>query len=264
MDSRTGSGVRTDDNELRATVLVLDPATLEERFRVEPVTGPDVLWAFATALDELFIGTAVGVERWTPDATGILRPSFATTSSECMATRMPTLLGGAILVTDRNDRPMRIPVHGGAPAAIEIPGAGDSRVQSFRGILPIPGHALLFWDDRLALLSPSGEVVGIDGTAHEANFVSALPVEGSVLQIAGVGGRQVFVADRGAVRMDYGYLVQPLSIAHGLRLEPGGFAIEADKVDRALAVDGWVLLSSSRGTSAIPLPLPRGEHPSDG
>lgn len=250
-------GARIADGTLRATVVVLDPATLEERHRLEPVTGPDVLWAFATALDEVFVGTAGGVERWVPDARGALRPSFATTSSECMATRSPTLLGGALLVTDRNDRPMRIPVHAGAPAPIEVPGAGDSRVQSFRGILPIPGHALLFWDDRFALVAPSGEVVGIDSTAHEANFVAALPVEGAVLQIAGVGGRQVFVADRGAVRMDYGYLVQPLSLARGLRLEAGGFAIEAEKVDRALAVDGWVLLSSSRGTSAVPLPLPR-------
>ncbi len=261
---------------LSTQVVVLDPVTLSEQCRFEPVTSLEVRWVFATALGEVFVGTAVGVERWTVDAFGVPRPSLAAASSDLFESRVPTLLGASILVLDRSDRPLRIPFFEGAVAPMILAEATDGRVQSFRGMQTIAQGLLMHWDDRVGLLAADGEWIGVDATAHERNFVAVLPTESSVLQVAGsgvvdLGGAGFGGADPNAPRIEYAYLVQALSPDHGLRLTAEGFAVATAKVDRAMVIDGWLLLSSTRGTAAVALPTvsppPQGtsaQRPSDG
>ena len=83
-----------------------------------------------------------------------------------------------------------------------------------------------------------------------------LPTRDALLQFNGLGGRQVPGAGAGTFRIDFSYLVQRLDPAKGLRLD--GVSLEVrcpnQRADRALVVDGWLLLSSSQGTTAVPLP----------
>ncbi len=235
-------------------VVVLDPVTLTERFRFEPVTSLEVRWCFATALGEVFVGTAVGVERWTVDAFGVARPSLAAASSDLFESRMPTLLGASLMVVDRSDRPLRIPFFEGVVTPMILADAADGRVQSFRGMQTIAQGLLMHWDDRVGLLAANGEWIGVDSTAQERNFVAVLPTETAVLQVAGAGVLDLMGADPASSRVEYAYLVNALSPEHGLRLTNEGFAVSTSKVDRAMVIDGWLLLSSTRGTAAVALP----------
>jgi outer membrane protein assembly factor BamB len=247
-------------NDPRPLAIFLDARSLEKLHSIEPVSGQEVRWVRASALGELFMGTASGIERWTTGADGVPRAELVTTTNDVVATDAPILLGPRLVVLDRNDRPLLLPVFEGPIAAVEEPEPvmpdefGQSL--SLRGLLPLPEGLLIHLEHRCILLGHDGSIVGVDSTAGERNFTFVLPTRDALLQFNGLGGRQVPGAGAGTFRIDFSYLVQRLDPAKGLRLD--GVPLEVrcpnQRADRALVVDGWLLLSSSQGTTAVPLP----------
>jgi len=245
----------------RPQALCLDARTLEPRHAIEPVSGQEIRWVRATALGEIFLGTAAGIERWVVGADGTPRPVLVTVASDVAATDAPNLLGARILVLDRNDRPLLLPIYDGPIAPLEYPGETDGgemgQSASLRGLLPLESGLLVHLENRCILLGHDGTVRGVDSMAGERNFAFVLPTQDALLVFNGLGGRQVPGAGAGAFRIDFSYLLQRVDPAKGLRLE--GLPLELrcpnQRADRALVVDGWVLLSSSQGTLAVPLPV---------
>jgi outer membrane protein assembly factor BamB len=250
-------GQRSDP---RPQAVFLDARSLEPLQSVEPVSGQEVRWARASALGELFVGTAAGIERWLTGADGAPRAELVTSSNDAAATDAPILLGARLVVLDRNDRPLLLPLFDGPIVAVEEPepAAPDEfgPSLSLRGLLPLPQGLLIHLEHRCILLGHDGSIVGVDSTAGERNFTFVLPTRDALLQFNGLGGRQVPGAGAGTFRIDFSYLVQRLDPAKGLRLD--GVSLEVrcpnQRADRALVVDGWLLLSSSQGTTAVPLP----------
>jgi hypothetical protein len=246
-------GTRVDP---RPTVKVLDARTLEERFSFTPSSGEDVRWAFATAIGEVFVGTSAGVERWNVGADGTLIPMLVTRTPECFDAVGPNLLGSALVVLDRNDQPLRIPVYEGAVTAFELPPATDFGVPALRGLVPVREGLLIHAENRLILRGPDGSVLGMDGIAGDLNFIFALPTEPGIFVLNGTGGRQVLGAAAGTFRVDFPYVAQLLSGPLGLRMAGDPFEIrcQSQRADRAMAVDGWIFLSSSQGLTAVSMP----------
>ncbi len=254
-------GQRSDP---RPQALFLDARSLEPLQSIEPLSGQEVRWARASALGELFVGTAAGIERWVTGADGVPRAELATSVNDAAATDAPILLGARLVVLDRNDRPLLLPLFEGPIVAVEEPEPalpdefGPSL--SLRGLLPLPQGLLIHLEHRCILLGHDGSIVGVDSTAGERNFTFVLPTRDALLQFNGLGGRQVPGAAAGAFRIDFSYLVQRLDPARGLRLDGAPLEVRCpnQRADRALVVDGWLLLSSSQGTTAVPLPADGG------
>lgn len=246
-------GSRADQ---RSVVLVLDSATLEERARFEVRSGTDVRWLQSTPLGELYVGTVGGVEGWRLAPEGGARPFLVTTDSSCVQTGSPVLLGASIVVRDRVDVPLRIPLLGGDPAPIPMPAEPLGRSRTIRGLRAVKEGLLIHAEDRLLLLAHDGSTIGVDSSPRERNFVFALPADGQIVQIDGLGARQVG-EDLGVARMEFGYIAQSLSPSAGLRMdaEPFEFTCPNQRADRAFLADGWLLLSNSMGTSAVQLPI---------
>jgi hypothetical protein len=63
-------------------------------------------------------------------------------------------------------------------------------------------------------------------------------------------------ADPGKVRYQLSCVVERLDPSRGLRNMGGAFEVRArdSRVSRALAADGWLLLSNAQGTIAVSLP----------
>jgi len=143
----------------------------------------------------------------------------------------------------------------GAPRTVAFPDEPSSR--TIRNLVPLERGLLVHGDSRLMLLDDDGAVAGMDSAARERNFVFAVPTAGGILQIDGLGGRQMQGAASPSFRLEFPYIVERLDPARGLRLEGGGFEVlvPSGRCDRCLVVDGWLLLSSSMGTAAVALPV---------
>ena len=262
-DMRDAASAATD---LVPVVYVLDAATLEVRLRVEPTSGDDVRWAFATPIGEVFLGTSLGVERWTTGVRGQAVPVLETRTSDCSSASSPNLLGGGIVVLDRNDQPLTVPLFDGPISPIEMPVVTAFGYASLRSMIPAAEGLLIHAENRMILRGHGGELLGTDLLAGDLNLVFALPAAPGVFVFNGLGGRQAVGAGLGNFRVDFPYVVQALSPAGGLRMVGQPFEIRAQsqRADRAIIVDGWILMSSSQGTMAVALPVqPPGAVPAD-
>ncbi len=263
----TIAGRGIDGDSPTATVAVLDARTLQERTRFQTATGEDVRWAFATTLGEVFVGTMSGIERWTIDALGEPHVVLVTTTSRAVATDTPLLLGGNLLVAAQDDRPTLFPIYDGDAHTIDFPEAFEpgqmaGASHSIRGMIPVPEGVIVHATDRLMLLSPSGEIRGVDSSSRERNYTAALPHEGGLILLDGLAARQVDDGE-GGVRIEFPYILQDLSREHGLRIESPAFELRCtgQRVDRALLCDGWLLVSSNFGLTAVSLSESRTTSP---
>lgn len=254
-DGLLALGGRRRGEPTQPEVVVLDGTTLAERCRLATRPEEDVQWVLPTALGEVFVGTAGGIERWEIGADGVPARAFELRRSEVRATTAPTLLGGSLVVLDSSDRVVVAPIHDGAPRTVAFPDEPSSR--TIRNLVPLERGLLVHGDSRLMLLDDDGAVAGMDSAARERNFVFAVPTAGGILQIDGLGGRQMQGAASPSFRLEFPYIVERLDPARGLRLEGGGFEVlvPSGRCDRCLVVDGWLLLSSSMGTAAVALPV---------
>jgi hypothetical protein len=248
-----GGRVSTDQG-FKPVVLVFDADTLAPRTRIEPISQTDIKWAFATRLGEVFIGTRTAVERWFIAPNGQAVPTLASFATETLDTERPTLLGANLLAIDASTRPVLVPAIAGAPRNFEYPDGAESR--QVRDFQHTPQGVLIQCDDRFLLVGPSGDCVGIDSSNREATLAFAL-----VAQVAGQGQLlQVNMhqpdADPGKVRYQLSCVVERLDPSRGLRNMGGAFEVRArdSRVSRALAADGWLLLSNAQGTIAVSLP----------
>lgn len=241
----------------RPTVKVLDARTLEERVSFEPSSREDVRWAFATALGEVFVGTSSGVERWIIGAEGKPMPVLVTRSAECSDAVGPMLLGSSLVMLDRNDRPLRVPLYDGGIGVFELPEGTDFGAPSLRGLIPVREGLLIHAENRIILRGPNGDILGMDLIAGELNFAFALPAEPGIFVLNGLGGRQILGAAAGTFRVDFPYITQLLSSRLGLRMAGAPFEIrcQSQRADRAMVVDGWILMSSSQGIAAVSMPV---------
>lgn len=240
----------------RSTVRVLDAVTLEERARFETRSATDVRWIRTTPLGEIYVGTVGGVEGWILSPDGGARPFLASADPECVQTSGPAIpLGGSLVVRDRVDVPLRIPILAGDPELVVLPEPPMGRSRTMRGMRLLEEGLLLHAEDRVAMLAHDGAIAGMDVSARERNFVFALPCRDTVLQIDGLGARQN--EDVGAsARIEFAYVLQALSRGAGLRLDADAFEMLCpnQRVDRAQVVDGWLLMSNVMGISAVRFP----------
>lgn len=245
--------------EPRPVVRVYDARTLELRSSLETSSGSDVRWVLPTRAGEVLLGTIEGIERWCPSADGAPRASLVTSTSDFSDSRTPMRVGASLVALDRSDRVGVVPLFEGAAAVLDLPGLPPSRIRTVRSLQLLSEGLLVHADDRLFLLSHACEVTGIDSTSRERNYQFALPTARGVLQVDGLGGRQVPGRDARTVQVEFPYVVEVLSAEHGLRIEGQAFEVRCrgQRVDRMQVMDGWVLFSSTMGMSAVRLPNPR-------
>jgi len=245
-----GGRVNEGDSS-RPVVQLLDARTLAPLHRIEPIARSEVKWAFTTALGEVFIGTATGTEMWVIGADNRPLPALVSRLTESSDSNGPILLGAHLFTVDSNSRPTLTPLYAGDPRAIEYADAANAR--QLRDLIELPEGLLLQADDRFTLVGPSGEVIGEDSNAREANLAFAIPVAGGLLQLLALP-----IDQDARIRAQISCVIERLSPSEGLRNEGAAFEVKVrdSRISRVLAVDGWLLLSNAQGTVAIAMPAP--------
>ncbi|MFZ9882009.1 MAG: hypothetical protein ACO3QC_11465, partial [Phycisphaerales bacterium] len=250
------AGRNLEGNEPRPTVRIYEARTLALKAEFETATGSDVRWLLPSRTGEVVIGTIVGIERWCPAADGTLHPVLITTGGDFSDSRTPVRLGSSLIALDRADRVARVPLQEGQAEILELPGLPPSRIRTVRSLQSISEGLLVHADDRIFMLSHGCEITGIDSTSRERNYQFAIPTAGGILQVDGLGGRQLPDRAAGTIQVEFPYVVERLSPEHGLRIEGQSFEVRCrgQRVDRMQAMDGWLLFSSSMGMTAVRMP----------
>jgi hypothetical protein len=244
------AGRRSDAAGSRAVVALLDPRSLATRAEFEPISSSDVKWVLTTPIGEVFLGTRTAIERWAYTAEGVLAPTFVALTPESAESLAPVLLGSSLVTIDPEGRPTITPVFEGDQRALALGRLEDSQI--VRSLEPLPQGLLVQSEDRFVLFSQSGERIGADSCYRDAQVALAVPVQGELLKVYSVQTQ----ADGGRVRTDLSCIVERLSPDKGLRNRGEAFEVPGGdtSVNRALAIDGWLLLSHSQGTIAVAMP----------
>jgi hypothetical protein len=126
-------------------------------------------------------------------------------------------------------------------------------------MIPVPEGIVIHFNDRLVLVGSTGEVRGADAIVRRRNCNFALPVASGILRCETTVLSNA-PEDAGARGLDFAVVVQPLSIAKGLRIEGEPFALRTgiETLGRAVAADGWVLFSAKSRVIAVPIPVTGG------
>jgi len=244
------AGRRSAGESSRPVVALLDPRSLATRTEFEPISSSDVKWIVTTPIGEVFLGTRTAIERWAVTAEGVLAPTLVALTPESTESLSPILLGASLLTIDPEGRPTLTPVFEGDQRAMVLGRLEDSQV--VRSIEPLPEGLLVQSEDRLVLFSQGGERIGADSCYRDAQVALAVPVQGELLKVYSVQS----LPDGGRVRTDLSCIIERLSPAKGLRNLGKAFEVPGGEtsVSRALAIDGWLLLSHSQGTIAVAIP----------
>lgn len=253
------AGRRSSGDGSSPVVVLLDSKTLATRLEFEPVSSTDLKWIVTTPLGEVILGTRTAIERWAPTPTGALAPAMVALTPESADSILPVLLGSSILTLDVEGKPTLTPVFEGEQRPLLLGRPDDAQV--VRSIEPLPGGLLIQSEDRLHLFSQAGERIGTDSCSREAQVALAVPTRGDLLKVFGLQS----IPEEGRVRTQLSCVVERLAPSLGLRIRGQPFEVPGGEasVSRALAIDGWLLLSHSQGTMAVAMPLEQDQGKSD-
>ena len=235
------------------TMLVLDPATGNELSRTELPDG--VRWARLGLFGEAVAGTATGIHA--VDAVGG-EPLWSLTGLSGQDTIGAIRIGPRLLVRDAVEGLSGVNLRDGSgdPAAFRMRPSGSVGGPVVAEI-PVPGATIVHREQRVQLFSPDGRGLGEDAIADDRDFTFVVPVQGGVLALNALGARQVPLPDRTGSRTEFPYLLYLLETGSGLRLaaDPVEIRVPGQRVDRSLALEGALVLSSGSSTAVLPIPF---------
>ncbi|MBL9119425.1 MAG: PQQ-binding-like beta-propeller repeat protein [Phycisphaerae bacterium] len=257
------------------TLVLVDPATGELFGRVTLEPEQDVAWMRLLETGEVLLGAAFSVLaydalppqaiqldtaptaspfaaplRWKLDAIathnsvgawrvgGTIVLAINTELSEAV---VPIELATAREVSDRFRSPLRL----------------DNRTPELRAGSRIQDQVVLRYRDRIVAFDLQGEVSGEDAVADDdRDFAALLQAKDSIVVISNGLPRQIPMTDGSGLRFEYSYMLYRLSATEGCRLLGPGIRVRTvgQRGERWALVDGYVIVSTSGGSLAVPLP----------
>lgn len=235
------------------TVLILDPSSGVEFSRTELAEG--IRWARLGLFGEAVAGTRSGVHA--VDALSGM-PLWSLGGLAGQETVDGVRLGDRLLVFDTGEGLSGVSFRDGRSDAnaYRIRDSGSVGGPAI-SISPVEGGVVVHRENRIQLFSPSGIGLGEDAIADDRNYTHAIPVEGGLIVLNALGGRQVPLPDRTGSRTEFPYLLYLLEPSSGLRLsrDPVEMRMPGQRIDRLLAIDGAIVLSSGGSTVVLPIPF---------
>lgn len=245
------------------TMVVLDPSTGVELSRTELPDG--IRWARLGPFGEAVAGSATGIHAVNA-FTGA--PLWSLGGLQGQDTIGATRFGSRLLVRDSVEGLSGVHLRDGwnDPTAFRIRETG-SVGGAVLAEIPASDAIVIHREQRVQLFSPEGVARGEDAIADEREFTHVVPVEGAVVAINALGGRQVPLPDRTGSRTEFPYLLYLLESDRGLRLrtDPAEIRVPGQRIERMLAIDGALVFTSGGSTAVVPIPVPdERDEPGDG
>ena len=225
-----------------------------ERLGEFELVDDQVRWVRAASPGSVLFGSIRGLGRW--DAFGPLRGIvWQSTAARVRATADCQVLGPVCITTDSMDRTMPTDWSTGRPQTIRfsLPQGGRLREPLRRWMRS--GDLLITWNtEGVAMFALDGSLRGLSALHGDRMLDGVVPQSAALLAVEQVG-RAAVARGMGAPGTSQ-VLLHRLGWSEGARLL--GPAYEVDfvqgKLERASAVDGWLLLGGPQSTVAVSLP----------
>ena len=225
-----------------------------ERVGEFELVDDQVRWVRAVGPGAVLFGSVRGLGRW--DAFGPLRGIvWQSTAARVRATADCQVLGPVCITTDMMDRTIPTDWSTGCMQMDRFspPGAGRAREPLRRWMRS--GDLLITWNTQgVAMFALDGSLRGLSALHGERTLDGVVPQSSALLAVEQVG-RAAVARGMGAPGTSQ-VLLHRLGWTEGARLL--GAAYEVDfvqgKLDRASALDGWLLLGGPQSTVAVSLP----------
>jgi outer membrane protein assembly factor BamB/elongation factor P hydroxylase len=245
LDARGGSG------ELEPRLLVLDPRSGETMHRLHPHAG--VLWLAADPFGSLVCASAKGIE-----LVDLLqgRRRWTNVAFDAMETHRGWLLDDRVVTETRSNELVALGLEDGIVSApFDTAVRGTWEPDALHDLHRWGDAVVARYRDRIIRYSADGGVLGADVISDSRDYRLLLPAEGLMLVVSQFDTSQEQIPGEVGRRTQRTYRIYALSESG--RLE--GDVIEppptTNRVVDGVAIDGWVLLSTS--TEVLALPLPR-------
>ena len=135
------------------------------------------------------------------------------------------------------------------------PGEGLSTSGPLRTVRIDNQGLLLHFKGRVLDFGPRGRLQGTDAVATSPNYTLMLPAGEQIILLSALGSRQIRLQDRLGHRTIFEYRVHQLDRSRGCKLLGPDLQLQSPvRIGRGAVVNGWLLLGSDAGTTAVPLP----------
>lgn len=252
------SGVR-DTPDGPSLVILLDPRTGRALREFATLSRGPVRWMSTPALGVLVYGTDAGVEA-VEALSG--RRLWALRGPDALATPRGWATAGQIVLAGSEARPaegasvlrtVRL-ADGQVSEPFDLPERGEWDRMDLKDLLVVDDRIYAQFRERIVRLSPAGKVMGADViTDQPREYKWLLPASDRLVLVNRSRSEQVPIAGEAGRQTQHTYRVYSLS--EDCRLMGEGYELTplTERLDRAAAIDGWLLLSTDTQTVALPM-----------
>lgn len=240
-------------NPIQSLICLCDRQTGERLSEVD-VVDDQVQWVRAASPGTVLFGSRKGIARW--DAFGPLGGiAWQSTAARVRATGNCQVLGPVCITTDLMDRTVPTDWNTGRPKMDQFSPPSGQRVREPLRRWMRSGDLLISWNaDGVAMFGLDGSLRGLSALHGERMLDGVVPQSSALLGIEQVG-RAAVARGMGAPGTSQ-ILLHRLGWSEGARLLGPAFEVDfvQGKLDRASALDGWLLLGGPQSTVAVSLP----------
>ncbi len=236
-------------------LVVLDPASGETLHEIRPLGGSEVRWLEAGPLGELVYGTAAGVE-----AADLLggETLWATVTPEARDTPRAWAAPRQVIIEGAPGRASAGPApiyavrytDGAVTGPFDAPAGGEWDRADLKDVIVADGRIVAHYSERIVCYHAGGAVLGADRISDDHDYEWLFVAEDRLPLVS--RHRQEPGAQAGQPARHI-YRLYTLSDNGKLLSEHELQGLES-RLQRAAAIDGWLLLSTATGTLAIGLP----------
>ncbi len=248
-----GGRDRDEEGRLVPAVAWVDADGAVRRRWLVPESVGGIRWVRLSPLGRIAWGSDAGVEVRQVGVGG----ADLSWSAETLPLRTSTegwLLPDRLLVRDGPQQLVACRLLDGA-AIGEVPAERrDASPVLFVGLRADRGGVTAAYSDRVVRIDADGMLAGIDAVSEDRNYI-AFDSTGRGVAVVSSRGTRPAIDDRGVPRTEFAYLVYRFADAEGCRQIGPALEVRTlgPRIDSIACVDGWMLLSSSASTIAIPM-----------
>jgi len=237
-------------------IIALDPRTGGTLCEITPLGGGRVRWMTTGPFGCLVYATNAGIEAIDLQ-TG--RRWWSLVIPDAMETSRGWRGAGEIIVETAAGRPgdglnplraLRL-ADGDLSLPFDMPQRGEWDRRDLRELLVGEGRVFARYGQRIVRFSRSGKVLGADVVSDNRDYMWLIPTDDRLLVVSRFRSEQVPNEPR---RTQHVYRVYTLSENCRLMGEAVELPPMTERLQRVVAVDGWLVLSTAGGIVALPMP----------
>lgn len=240
-------------NEMRPTICVMSREEPGEILHtMHPLEDAPIVWLCATYEGRVAVGTEYGIELLDPLAGSWI---WSNVSYAGRSTLRGWPSRDHLIVEDRTNALRSFAIADGSSSGIfDISMRGNWDPMNLLTLAVDGDRHFALYRERLVRYSPTGDVEGADVVTDDRKYMALLTTDETVTVVSEYKREQQMVPDRAGRRVVRLYRVYTFSENGRIQADVIELPPLSEPLTRADLIDGWLLMSTSNSTIAMPAP----------